>query len=142
MNLEAIGKPCRRWRLPATAVHVVDARTVTYDLSGGLPDGPHALQIAAGAVVDIQGTPIEAFSGSLTIDSNLYPRLVSSSIQQDDVVPTGGLIYTAQFGRPLDPTHLDPTDVELVGKNTGSHATGSLQYEPATSTLTVNFTLK
>ena len=53
----------------ATGVTVVDGDTVVFDVPDGLSDGLQTVAIAAGAIVDVQGSLIEAFSFPLRIDA-------------------------------------------------------------------------
>ena len=54
---------------PATAVTLVDYNTATFTLPTGLADGVHALAIAAGALSDLQRTPLSAWTAQFTVDT-------------------------------------------------------------------------
>ncbi len=123
--------------LPATAVTVVDGDTLVFDLPD-LADGVYAVEIAGGAILDLQGTPIESYAGTLTVDTH-GPRVIGTSIQEGDAVLTGALLYTAQFDEKLDESLLDSTDVQLVGQVTGTYAPDAFTYDPESSTLTVEY---
>ena len=49
------------------------------------------------------------------------------------------LVYTAQFDEELDGTDLDAADVQLVGQTSGEHVPTAFDYDPATSTLTLEY---
>jgi hypothetical protein len=123
---------------PATAVVVVDHNTLAFDLPS-LAEGPHDLVIAAGALLDIQGTPIEPFSSQFVVDLT-PPRVIASSILEDDfLLLTGAFVYTAQFDEPLRQSSLDASDISLVGQLTGAHAPNTFQYDAESSILTLEF---
>ena len=128
---------------PATATGVApdDGDTVVFDLPS-LGEGWHTVSIAAGAVEDIQGTPVESYTGDFYLDLTA-PRVIASSIQEADVVPVGTLAYTAEFDEELDASALDSADVRLVGSVSGSHAATTFNYSydsgTGSSVLTVQF---
>ncbi|MEE8450487.1 MAG: pre-peptidase C-terminal domain-containing protein [Thermoguttaceae bacterium] len=53
--------------VPATGVTVVDGKTAVFDLPVELASGMHSLTVPAGAVLDLQGTPLDAFSADFTL---------------------------------------------------------------------------
>ncbi len=55
--------------VPAVALAMVDAATAAFELPAPLADGPHDLAIAGGAILDLQGTPIEPFAASFVLDT-------------------------------------------------------------------------
>ncbi|MBN2474707.1 MAG: pre-peptidase C-terminal domain-containing protein [Pirellulales bacterium] len=124
--------------VPVSSVALSGDRTARFDVPGPLPDGPHVLAIPAGAVADLQGTPVEPFSARFTIDST-GPRVVESSILEDEVLPVGDLVYTARLDEPLNSAVLDASDVYLYGQLSGRHVPVSFEYDPAGSLLTVRF---
>ena len=65
--------------LAATAVTVVNDNSVSFDLPPGLAEGVYEVAIAAGAILDVQGTPIEPFASTLRVDTT-PPRVVKSSL--------------------------------------------------------------
>ena len=52
----------------ATGITIVDGDTISFTLPTIVTSGNHTVIIAAGAIVDIQGTPLAAFSGSFSVD--------------------------------------------------------------------------
>ncbi|MFV2070562.1 MAG: Ig-like domain-containing protein, partial [Pirellulales bacterium] len=122
----------------ATQVTVVDGDTAIFDLPA-LADGEHQVAIAGTAIRNLRGQEIEAFGSSFTIDTTA-PRVVATSVQQDDSVSVGGdLVVTVQFDEPLDAGNLDGDAVHLLGQTGGERAASELQYDPTTSTLTLQF---
>jgi len=124
--------------LPALEVETVDGNTATFVLPDGLADGPHDVAIAAGAIFDLQGSPIEPFGGTFFVD-RAGPRVIESSVLNGSVLPAGTLTYTARFDERLDAAALDVWDVLLRGSVSGYRYPDALAYEPSTSTLTVQF---
>jgi len=123
---------------PATSVTVTDGNTATFDLPTGLAHGPHNVGIAAGAILDLQNTPIEPFSATVMIDT-AGPRVIESSVLPGSVLAAGELVYTARFDEQLDSADLDQWDIRLYGFRSGYHYPDAFVYDPDTSTLTVEF---
>jgi len=124
---------------PLSSFTVVDSKTIAFNLPA-LANGMHALAIASGSVLDLQQTPVQPFSESFTLDVN-PPRVISSSIQENDVRAPGALTYTVGFNKPMNKTNLDATDFSLLGvfKNV-SYAASSFAYDTAGTTLTLSYT--
>ena len=123
--------------VPATGFVVVDANTLRFQIPP-LGHGVHTVSIAAGALLDLQGTPIDAYTGQFEVDL-VGPRVTSTSIQQGDVLPSGNVSVTIEFDEALAASNLGPEDVVLTGVVTGSHTPIGVNYVPATSALTVDF---
>jgi extracellular elastinolytic metalloproteinase len=104
---------------PATALRIIDGNTAAFTIPGGLGEGTHTVAIAAGALTDTQGTPIDAFSTQFRLDLTA-PRIVSSSIQEDDILPAGGVTYTAIFSEPMRTDNLNGSDIQLFGQLRGT----------------------
>ncbi len=85
--------------------------------SGTYPvkEGINTLAIAAGAIKDVQGTSITAYGSTFLIDQT-PPRVVNSSIQQDQVLSPGNLSYTVTFSEPIQTALIDASDFILVGE--------------------------
>ncbi len=122
----------------ATGLTVVDGNTVDFQLPA-LTEGNQTVQIAAGAIQDVQGTPLEAFA--MTFFEDLTPpRVVSSSIQEGDVLPSGDLTYTVAFSEPLQTSLVDIFDFGLFGQLRGtSYFPTSFQFNATGTMLTVNY---
>lgn len=113
----------------ATAVTMFDHDTALFDLLPSLAASLHSVAIADVAVSDIQSMSIDAYAGVFYIDL-APPRVISSSIQENDVLPMRALTYTAQFDEDMEATPLDSADVELVGLISGAHAEEACPGEP------------
>ena len=107
-----------------------DGKTVVFTLPTNLAAGTYSITINAGSIVDVQGTPIQPFIGTFVIDKT-SPRVVSSSIVENDVKPIGSLTYTAVFSEDMETSVLDPSDFSLVGGWSGSHGAASLAWTDA-----------
>ena len=66
--------------MPAEAVTVLNSQHCAVDLPAHA-EGEHELRIEAGAVNDLQGTPVTVFRSTFYVDL-AAPRVVASSIQQ------------------------------------------------------------
>ena len=121
----------------ATGVTIVDGDTLSFQI-GPLNHGPHTIQIAAGAITNLQGVSLEPFSSQFELDT-IAPRVISSSIQENDILPVGSLSYTVQFDQELNAANLDESDISLIDDDANSYAPTNLNYSPGTSSLTVDF---
>jgi hypothetical protein len=127
--------------VPATGFTVVDFNTVTFDLPS-LSEGLQNVQFAGGAVVDVQGTPIDSFSLTFYHDNN-SPRIAASSITAGEVIPINGstsaLSYTVVFSEPMKTANLDNSDFRLLGANGNNYTPISASYDPTGTVLTLNY---
>ncbi len=80
-------------------------------------DGTHTVAIAGGAISNVQGTPIDPFSSTFVIDT-AAPRIVSSSIQQDEVLTAGDVSVTLTFSEPMN---TGASGFSLYGSFTGTY---------------------
>jgi ELWxxDGT repeat protein len=122
----------------AAIASIPDGDSLVFQLPTGLVEGWHTVSIAPGAIADLQGTPIAAFSSQFYLDFTA-PRIIASTLLAGDVVPLGSLLYTLSFSEPLSDSGLDASDVVLVGQRTGSYAATAVYYDRASITLTVRF---
>src|SRR5439155_6618312 len=122
----------------ATAVTLLDNNTAIFTIAAP-SSGPHTANIAAGSIQDIQATSIQAFSATFTLDT-IAPRVVSSSLQQNQSSAPGALIYTAVFDKAMNKTNLDVSDFSLLGvfKNV-SYAPSVFSYSADGKTLTISY---
>ena len=123
--------------LPAVGVNLVDGDTAIFELPAN-SDGVHEIAVVAGSLENLQGTPIEPFTATVTVDTTA-PRVIASSILEGDIASAATFIYTAQFDEPLDASSVDALDVQLIGEVSGPHQPVALEYDPADSTLSVKF---
>ena len=123
----------------ATSFTIVDGNTVIFTLPA-LGEGVHSVAIAPGAILTSDGTAFAGFTSQFTVDLTV-PRVVSTSVQQNDAIPPiGNLTITIQFSERLIQGNIDATDFSLIGTDTGKHAASSFSYNATTSTLTLQYT--
>jgi len=106
---------------------LVNAATATFTLPAAIAQGVHTIALAAGSVTNLRDTPLVAYSGSFRYDS-IGPRVIASSIAENDVLPSGVLTYTAVFDEEMNTTVLDASDFSLVGANSGARAASSFSW--------------
>ncbi len=124
--------------VPAVSLNVVDGDTVVFDLPA-LGEGMQDVQIAAGAVKDVQETPIAAFSSQFYHDITA-PRVVSSSVQQGDVLPIGDVTITLTMSEAMQTANLDASDFQMQGAYfVGSVAADSFGYDATGTILTLHY---
>jgi hypothetical protein len=126
--------------VPALGVSVTDLDTVLFDLPTGLGEGTYNITLSAGSVLDLAGNPIQAYAQQVMVDL-IAPRVISSSIQQDDVLTPGAVIVTIQFDEELSTYSLSGSDVSLYGEWSDDLTIDGFNYEPSTSTLTLQLLL-
>src|SRR5262249_19711607 len=97
----------------AAGVTVVDGTTLMFRLAGPLAEGTHTITVAAGALRDIQQTPLAAYSSQFFVDLT-PPRIIASSVQQGDNQPMGSFTLTVQFSEPLNASLLSWEDFSLI----------------------------
>ena len=95
--------------------------------------------MSAGSVKDLQGTSLTAYNGTFTLDYTA-PRVISSSIADGAILPTGDLTFTVTFSEPLQASLVDPSDIGLFGSyfNTFQNP-DSIAFNAAGTAMTVNF---
>ncbi len=104
-------------------------------------EGLHSVSIAAGAVKDVQGTPIQPFASTFVLDYTA-PRVESYSILQGAVLPDGyqDLDLTIGFSEAMDTRGVDVYDVTLIGQNFGSfYYPSAATFNEAGTELTISF---
>ncbi len=100
--------------VPATGMTLVDGARVRFALPPGIAEGMHTITIEAGALSDLQGTPLAAFSSQFELDLTA-PRIVGSSIAPGDVLPLGSANFTITFAEPMLVANLSADDLFLSG---------------------------
>lgn len=123
---------------PATAVTVVDENTASFAVPSGLGEGLHQVSIAAGAVLDWQGTPLDAYSGTFRLDWS-GPRVIETTVQEGGVIASGNAQIQIKFDEALLAANLASDDVSMIGASSGARTPSQFQYDAASSTLTLGF---
>ncbi|MCY2986275.1 MAG: M36 family metallopeptidase, partial [Planctomycetota bacterium] len=106
----------------------------------GLVEGALNVSLAPDAndIEDLAGNDLANVLWSYTVDTTA-PRVVSSSVQANDVRAVGNLTYTAQFSEPLNTASLEMTDLQLVGQVSGAVLASTFTYDGSTQTVTAQF---
>jgi len=123
--------------IPAISVTAVDHDTLEFQLPA-LIDGLHTATIAAGAIVDLQGQPLESFSSELTIDT-IAPQVIATSIEAGETLSARSLTYSVQFDEEISTAALNSFDLQLLGAVHGGHVLHTFDYDPVSSILTLEF---
>src|SRR5207249_3938972 len=109
-------------------------------LPAGLGAGTHTVTLAAGAVLDVQNTPLQAFSATFFVD-NVAPRVTATSVPPGGVVAPGSLSYQVTFSEPMKVSNLSADDFSLRGNLLGvNYSASSFSFNPAGTVLTLNYT--
>jgi hypothetical protein len=121
----------------AVAYTVIDGDSISFTLPTPA-DGVYNVSIVAGAISDTQGTQIDAFASSFTLEL-LGPRVVFSNVQEGDLRSTAATHSVVfEFDKGLYSSVLDATDFTLVGATSGTHV-GTITYTAATRRVTLGF---
>jgi methionine-rich copper-binding protein CopC len=114
-----------------------DGATLVFQLPA-LVAGSYTVSLAAGALTDDEGQPLEAFSSGFEIDVT-PPAITSSSLTAGSILSAGELAYTVTFSEPLNEGVLDASDIHLAGQLFGVQAASNFEYDADTFTLTVTY---
>ena len=83
----------------AASVTVIDGHSAVFDLASEPGDGVHEVRIAAGRILDVQGVPIESYTGSFSVDG-ISPTVVG--------VQVGSTRWQAAFAEQISGGENDP----------------------------------
>lgn len=87
--------------LSANAVQIRDGGALVFDIAINNPaDGDYILNIADGALTDLNGQAIHGYTRTITY-RQVGPRVISSTLSDGDVISPGGLNHTVEFSQPL-----------------------------------------
>lgn len=124
---------------PATAVSVSDHNTLAFTIPSNQPPGQHVLTIAAGAIGDIHGNALGAFNSSFVLDK-VGPRVISSSIQSNQTLPSGTFSYVVTFDEPMRAA-VNNYDSDVRGSASGTnYNASSYSWSGDGTTLTLTYT--
>jgi subtilisin family serine protease len=122
--------------IAAGSVVLVDGDTLRFTPGAPLADTSHTLTIAAGSILDLNGTPISSFSATFGVLT--APRVVGSSVQQNGTVNTAAASsFTFDFNFDLLASGIDVSDIQLASTNNGSVVPTGVTYDPTILRLTV-----
>jgi FG-GAP-like repeat/Bacterial pre-peptidase C-terminal domain/Bacterial Ig-like domain len=125
--------------IAATGVTIVDGDTAIFTVPAGVDEGRVNVAIAAGAIDDIQGTPLGAFAATYYNDVTA-PRVVASSIQAGETdIPAGELVYTVTFSEAMYP-FIDPFYARIYGQYFGTYySPSSIVFDGSGTTATITY---
>jgi subtilase family serine protease/methionine-rich copper-binding protein CopC len=126
--------------VPASDVSVIDGRTLEFSIAAtNSGDGAYMVEIASGALMNLDGNPISHFARSFTLDSTA-PTVIASSVEEGATLDPGSFTYTVTFSEPLVTSGLGAEDVHLVEDSFNtSFSPSSFSYDAATNRITVGF---
>jgi subtilisin family serine protease len=101
-----------------TAATPVDATTAEYTLSGIIDEGPLSFTIAAGALTDVNGTPMLPYAGHFVAEIGLAPLPAATP-----VLPLGGLVYQTKYPGRTGIDSRGDTDHFSITVNAGEQIT-------------------
>jgi hypothetical protein len=104
-------------------------------------EGVHTVSLAAGALRDVQGTPLSAFKSTFVLDYSA-PQVVSSSIQPNDTLTAGhqDLIIAIRFSEKMNTNFIDVKDVTFIGQTSGSfYQPSAVSFNESGTELTIRF---
>ena len=123
---------------PATSVTLGDDGNIAGFTFASTGDGLYTVTLAAGAVQRIDGTPVDAYTGSFTVDTT-GPVLTSGSIDLGSTVSDRDVTFTATFNELLDTNSINDFHIFLTGATAGAIANVTTTYDTGSSTLNVTF---
>jgi streptogramin lyase len=125
----------------ATGFQVDNDHEVTYFVQG-LPPGqnvPYTFQITAGAVTDIHGVGVNGFSETIVINT-IPPHLITNSINEGSILPTGNLTYTCSFQEAIVPSSVSTSSFDLHGVfRNADYGPSSFSFDSTDTILTINY---
>ncbi|MBI2875792.1 MAG: right-handed parallel beta-helix repeat-containing protein, partial [Candidatus Tectomicrobia bacterium] len=124
----------------ADGVTIIDHDTLEFAIgSANAGDGLYTVTIPTGALTSLSNRPIEAFAATFDTDAT-NPTVITSSVQEGDILPAGDLVYTVQFSEGLATTGLGEEDVLLVEALSGTtFSPDAFVYDADTGTATVTY---
>ena len=115
----------------------VNQNIVTFQLPT-LSSGEHTIEVAAGAILDRQGTPIDQFESSFFVDID-PPQVVAASIVPNELLNESDVEISFQFNQAIDLGVLDASDIVLMGALSGSVAPTSFEFNPISAALSIEY---
>lgn len=125
--------------IPATAVSLTDHNTFVFSIPSNQAAGEHVLSIAAGAITDIHGNALAAFSSTFIVDK-VGPRVISSSIQSNQTLPSGTFSYVVTFDEPMRAGAVSSYEADVKGLASGTtYYASSYAWSSDALTLTLTY---
>jgi hypothetical protein len=125
--------------IAANGVTIVDGDTARFTIAGSFAEGTHTITLAAGAVTDLQGTALAAFSSEFFLDLTA-PRVVGANVSAGDVIAAGDMTFSFTFAEPMNTANLSYDDVYLLGTyQFFNYYPSNLFWDASGTVLTVQF---
>ncbi|HEY2415839.1 MAG TPA: S8 family serine peptidase, partial [Pirellulaceae bacterium] len=122
----------------ATAATFVDGDTVSFALPA-VTQGTHTVSLAAGAIQDLSGTALSAFSGTFAIDT-VAPKVNATSIAPGGTVSAGAVSYQVTFSEPMKVANLSSDDFTLKGNNLNvTYLASNFSFDSGGTVLMLNY---
>jgi methionine-rich copper-binding protein CopC len=127
----------------ATGVTINSDRELTFTLPTieGLSgdDVPIQFDIAAGAIQDIQGTPLDAFSETIFVDT-LPPHVTATSIEEGALLSGNSLTYQLTFSEAIDQANFSASSFDLHGNFlVADYSADSFSFDVSGTVLTISY---
>ncbi|MFT5526729.1 MAG: subtilisin family serine protease, partial [Pirellulaceae bacterium] len=123
---------------PANSFTVIDGQTIAFQVSG-LTEGVRTVTFAAGALTDIQGTALTAFTSEFELDFT-GPRIIGSTLQQGDNHLPGELSITLTFDEGISATSVTKDAFAISGSFRGTFAPFEVIHDQDLNTVEISFT--
>ena len=128
--------------VPAVSYSVVDQSSVLFDFPVPLGEGVHTVSIGAGALVDLQGTPVESYTGTFEIDLTA-PRILGTqwnggAYPSGTYIEEGPLVLEVTFDEDILLPGVE--DILLFNSLTAtSFVPSSISFDDVSNVLTVEY---
>lgn len=105
--------------ITTTGIEVIDGNTIAFvvNVPAGI-DGNLAYSVAAGALLDLQGTALNAINGSFTID-RVGPVVLDTTPSTQASAPFSTILFV--FNEPLDRNSVDVNDIVTFTSPSGAN---------------------
>jgi subtilisin family serine protease len=120
---------------PANSFTVIDGQTIAFQVTG-LTEGIRTVTFADGALDDIQGTPLTAFTSEFELDFT-GPRIVGTSLQQDDTHSPGDLTISLTFDETIAAASVVNESFTMTGAFRGTFSPASIVHDQVLNTVEI-----
>jgi hypothetical protein len=89
--------------------------------------------------LDVQQTPLDAFSSSFNLDATA-PRVIATSIAPGAIVAPGSILYQVTFSEPMKVSNLSADDFSLYGNILGvTYTPSTFSFNPAGTVVNLGY---
>lgn len=123
----------------ATSVETIDANTLRFSFATAFGEGEHTVEMADGVLTSTDGVLLTGLTSSFRVDKS-GPRVVSTSIQEGNILAAGDLSILIGFDETIVASNLDASDFEIRSRTSGATFTAdAFLYNPVGSTLSIHY---